>query len=219
MLSGVISYPVPPYSNVPIQPQFYQPSRFAISGITLGQNTVVTTSTDHDYVIGQQIRLLIPGIYGTYQLNGIQGIVLDVPSSTSVLVNIDSTQANAFIPTPYSSIITNLTVLDPTHVMITSINYFTRGNPIFFSNVNGTTEINLRTGMITSISPTAFTVEMDTTLFSSYISGGIATLYVFPQPQAQIIAIGDINSGIISSTGTVNSSTNIPGSFINISPI
>ncbi len=36
---------------------------------------------------------------------------------------------------------------------------------------------------------------------------------------AQILAIGDINTGIISSTGRIIPTTNIPGSFINISPL
>lgn len=36
--------------------------------------------------------------------------------------------------------------------------------------------------------------------------------------QAQILAIGDINSGNINSSGRVNLNVDIPGSFINVSP-
>ena len=36
--------------------------------------------------------------------------------------------------------------------------------------------------------------------------------------QPQILAVGDINQGIINSTGRVMLSTTIPGSFINVSP-
>lgn len=97
----VISNPTPPFSNPPINPQYYVPQRFLIANLTLGINTVVTTSVAHDYVIGQQIRLLIPSFYGSFQLNEQEGMVISIPSPTQVLVNIDSSRnVNAFIPSP-----------------------------------------------------------------------------------------------------------------------
>jgi hypothetical protein len=36
--------------------------------------------------------------------------------------------------------------------------------------------------------------------------------------QPQIVPVGDVNNGIISATGRNIPTTNIPGSFINISP-
>ena len=140
MASGtVISYPIPAYSNVSIQAQFYKPRNYVISAITLGQTTTITTTVALDYVVGQLIRLLIPASFGTYQLNNRQGIVLSVPAANQVVVSIDSTQADAFK------------------------------------------------------SSTATTLP-------------------------QILAIGDINSGAINTSGRVNNLTYIPGSFINISP-
>lgn len=137
----VISFPIPPYQNLPIEAQFYEPSRFVISNITLGITTLVTTSLDHNYVIGQEIRLLIPSNFGCFQLNNRKGYVLSIPSSTQVQVSIDSSQ---------------------------NVNNF-----IFATN-----NINM----------------------------------------PQIIAIGDINSGVVNSNGRVLNSTFISGSFINISP-
>jgi hypothetical protein len=143
----VISYPIPPYSNVPIQPQFYQPSRFVISGVSFGNSTTITTSANVNYVIGQQVRLLIPPSFGCIQLNESQGYVLSIPAPNQVVLSIDSSKN-----------------VDP-----------------FIAS-------------------------------SSKIE------------QAQILAIGDINSGFISSTGRSvpitngNTQTQIPGSFINISP-
>ena len=96
--------PIPPYTNPTIEPQFYQPRVYEIAAITLGQTTVVTTTTDHDYVVGQQIRLLIPQFYGSRQLNDQVGYVIAIPSSTQVTVNINSTNANAFIPSPVFSL-------------------------------------------------------------------------------------------------------------------
>lgn len=86
----VISQPTPPYANVPIHPEFYTPKRFEISGIALGQVTTVTTVLPMDYVIGQQVRLIIPPSFGTRQLNDQTGYVIEIPSLNSVVITIVS---------------------------------------------------------------------------------------------------------------------------------
>ena len=140
MSSGtVISYPTPPYSNPTIEPQFYEPSRFVISGITLGQSTTVTTTTNMNYVIGQLVRLLIPSSFGCIELNEQSGYVISIPTPTSVVISINSTGASPYI-------------------------------------------------------------------------ASLATT------KSQIIAIGDINTGVTNSNGPSMIITYIPGSFINISP-
>ncbi len=131
----VITYPIPLYQNLPIESDFYQPSRFVISSINLGITTQVTTTEDLNYE-----RLIIPPAYGCYQLNGQTGIVLEVSSTDTVILNIDSSR-----------------------------------------NVD------------------------------AYIAADQPT-------PAQILAIGDVNSGNISADGAKNVPTNIIGSFINISP-
>ncbi len=138
-LTGVISYPIPAYSNVPIEAQFYQPSQFFISDITLGQTTTVTTTVDHNYVIGQQVRLLIPPSFGCIQLNNQTGFVITIPADDEVELDICS--------------------------------------------IGG----------------------------DSYIASSATT-------KAQILAIGDISSGVINSSGRAPTGTYIPGSFIDISP-
>jgi hypothetical protein len=139
-VGSVISYPIPAYSNVPIQPEFYQPRRYVISNITLGLTTLVTTSVNHDYVISQQVRLIIPPSFGCRQLNEKTAFVLDIPAPNQVVLDIDSKGGD-----PYES-------------------------------------------------SSATTV-------------------------AQILAIGDINTGPINTSGRTNNITYIPGSFINISPL
>lgn len=96
----VVSYPIPAYANVPIDADFYQPSRFVISAITESLTTTITTSVDHNYVVGQQVRLVIPAPYGAYQLNGLQAMVLSIPATTQVVLNIDSRLFDAFISSP-----------------------------------------------------------------------------------------------------------------------
>jgi len=135
----VISYPIPAYSNVPIEPQFYQPSRFVISDITLGQTTIVQTTEDMNYVIGQQVRLIIPPTFGTRQLNEQTAFVISIPNDDEVELDISSAGMDSFI------------------------------------NSSATTK-------------------------------------------AQILAIGDVNSGVINSSGRTNNGTFILGSFIDISP-
>ncbi len=138
--AGTISGPIAPYSNVPIQAGFYAPNQFFISAISLGQTTVITTSVDHNFVISQEIRLIIPPSFGCRQLNEQSGFVLSIPASNQVRVSIYSLGGD------------------------------------------------------------------------SYIASTATT-------KAQILPIGDISNGQINSNGRVNSSLNIPGSFINISPL
>jgi|SRR6188768_2795399 len=136
--------PVPPYTNVPIQPQNYAPRLFDIEDISYSQTTLVTTTEDHDYVIGQMVRLVIPVAFGAQQLNNQTGMVIEIPQTDQVVLNIVSQGDNAFIPSP--------------------------------------TFQNNRTTL------------------------------------AQIIAIGDNNSGSINSNGRTNLGTTIPGASRNISP-
>ena len=88
----VISYPIPPYSNVPIEPQNYQPRQFFISTVALGTTTTVTTTENVDYVIGQLVRLIIPPQFGCRQLNESQGYVLSIPSPNQIVVGINSSK-------------------------------------------------------------------------------------------------------------------------------
>ncbi len=142
----VISGPIPPYSNPPIEPQFFQPGVFIITAISLGQTTTVTTSVNHNYVLGQEVRLLLPSKYGASGLNEQTGLVISIPAANQVTLNINSSGIDPFIASP------------------TFLPFQSKTPP-------------------------------------------------------QITAIGDVNSGIISSTGRTIPTTNIPGAFINISPL
>jgi hypothetical protein len=93
----VISYPISAYQNVPIAPQFYQPSRFVINAITRGRTTIVTTSVDQNYVVAQLVRFIIPPSFGIRQLNEQQGYVIAIPSTTQVEVDIDSRFMDPYI--------------------------------------------------------------------------------------------------------------------------
>jgi hypothetical protein len=136
----VISYPIPPYQNLPIESQYYQPSQFVISAVTLGASTTITTTVNTNYTIGQEVRLLIPPTFGCRQLNNQTGFVESIPNPNQVTLDIDSSMN-----------------VDP------------------------------------------------------YIASNATT-------QAQIVAIGDVNTGAQNASGNMSTSITVPGAFINISP-
>jgi len=151
----VVTYPTPIYSNPPINPQFYIPNKFFIQGITMGVTTVVTTTVDHNYVIGQIVRLLIPKIFTTVgsiptqvrgiqiptctQLNGKEATVVSIPSSTQVELDIDSLDVDAFI-----------TSSQPTQPQIVATGDYNSGYINAFGRVNTGTFIP---GSFINISP------------------------------------------------------------------
>jgi len=96
MTAHILTAPIPPFQNLPIEPQFYQPSRFVISDVTLGATTIVTTTEDVNYVIGQQVRLNIPRFFGCTQLDGQSGYVISLPSANQVEISINSSGGTSF---------------------------------------------------------------------------------------------------------------------------
>ena len=74
----------------------FQPSVFEISAMTYGLTTLITTTADHNYVVGQDIRLNIPPPYGGYPLSGQHGFVMSIPAANQVVVSIDSINACSF---------------------------------------------------------------------------------------------------------------------------
>lgn len=94
----LMSGPIAPENNPPINPQFYQPRVFNIASIVNGTSTLVTTTVDHDYVIGQEVRFLISQLYSERQLNQRTGLVIAIPNTNQVVVNIDSSLFDTFVP-------------------------------------------------------------------------------------------------------------------------
>lgn len=77
-------------------PLFYPRRRF-IYAIALGGDTIgVATTVPHGYQVGQQVRFNIPAIFGTVQLNGLQGAIVAVDAPDSFFVAIDGDAFTAF---------------------------------------------------------------------------------------------------------------------------
>lgn len=105
--------PIALFNNLPIQAQFYVPSRFVISAIALGPTTTITTKEDHDYVVGQEVRLIIPPSFGSYQLNETKGFVLSIPASNQFELDINTTvNVDAFISSSATTVAQCLAIGD-----------------------------------------------------------------------------------------------------------
>ena len=135
----IIQGPVALYNNVAVNPQYFKPRAFDISAIALGVTTTVTTSVDMDYVVGQEVRLVIPPGDGCRSLNQTTSFVIAIPSANQVTLNINSLGNDSF---------------SPTNTM----------------------------------------------------------------QSAQIVAVGDVNTGAVNDEGRRNNITYVPGAFRNISP-
>lgn len=94
---------VPAFNNPPIEPQNYQPRNFMISAVSLGYPTTVTTTVDHNYVVGQLVRLLIPPTFGCRQLNGQEAYCIGVPAANQMQLAINSNGDDAYIASSAST--------------------------------------------------------------------------------------------------------------------
>ena len=73
----------------------YYPRWRYITAITAANPCVISTSIDHAFVAGQQIRIYVPTGWGMVQLNGLIGTITAVTHNT-LTVNIDSSAMTAF---------------------------------------------------------------------------------------------------------------------------
>lgn len=90
--------PIAPENNPPINPQFFQPSLFDIAAITNAPNALVTTTVNHNYVVGQTVRFIVSQIYGMFQINEQQADVVSIPASNQFVVDLNTLKYNAFVP-------------------------------------------------------------------------------------------------------------------------
>ena len=91
-----IPIPQPP---API-PTNYEPSNFTVSNITKGKTTQVQTSIANNFVVGQLVRFHIPNPYNIRQLNEQSGYITSISSSTTFIVDIDSSTYDPYISSP-----------------------------------------------------------------------------------------------------------------------
>jgi hypothetical protein len=91
--------PVPPESNPPIEPQYYKPRVYFIMALSFGMTTLVTTTINHDYEIGQLVRLIIPSANGSRALNNSLSYIISIPALNQFVLSIASIGVDPFITT------------------------------------------------------------------------------------------------------------------------
>lgn len=83
------------WQKVVVGPLYY-PQRAFITGMTAANPIVVTTSTNHGYTTGQQVRLRVSPVFGMTQANNLQGVITAVTATTFTIGSIDSSAFTAF---------------------------------------------------------------------------------------------------------------------------
>ncbi len=91
------------WRKIPNPPLFY-PRRRLITKISSAAQAVVTTSVDHGYTVGQEVRFSIPAAFGMPELDELFGMVaggqfatiVAVPDAHTFTINVDTTAFTAF---------------------------------------------------------------------------------------------------------------------------
>lgn len=75
----------------------YQPAMRIVTGITNAVTPTVTTSFDHDYLVGLIVRMLVPREFGMVQLNSLVGEIVGVPTDDTFVIDINTLAFDTFI--------------------------------------------------------------------------------------------------------------------------
>lgn len=84
---------------IPFDPIYY-PRRRYITKVTKASSAVVTLSVTHGYKVGQKVRFVVPAAYGMVELDGLQGTITAIDTTTTtgntITVDIDSSAFTTF---------------------------------------------------------------------------------------------------------------------------
>lgn len=75
----------------------YTPALRLVSSVTNDAQAVVTTSFDHGYLVGLIVRLTVPQEFGMRQLHNLVGTLIEVPTSDTFVIDIDTTHFDIFV--------------------------------------------------------------------------------------------------------------------------
>ena len=74
----------------------FYPDHQIITNITNEQNATVTTLSNHGYIVGQIIRIVVPIDFGMTQINGLTGTIISIPALNQISVDINSSSFDQF---------------------------------------------------------------------------------------------------------------------------
>lgn len=72
------------------------PKRRLISGITNAQIPTVTTTEDHEYNVGDTVRIIVPISFGMY-INFLKTMIISVPTSNTFTMDLDTSLLGSFV--------------------------------------------------------------------------------------------------------------------------
>lgn len=98
-MSQIVAGTTGSWMKIKWDPLFY-PRRRYITKISLAASAVVTLSVTHGFKVGQLVRFVVPAAFGMVQMNGLQGTITAIDTTTTtgntVTVDIDSSAFTAF---------------------------------------------------------------------------------------------------------------------------
>jgi hypothetical protein len=152
-------------------------SSIAVLGITNANPGVVSVTTPNPVVTGQSI--LLQGVGGMTQVNG-NFYTAGTVSGGNIPIGVDTTGFGTYTSggtvTSAGNKITAITKANPCGITFGTIPAnFSVGLQICVTGVLGMTQINNLFGTITAITGNSILVSINSTGFSSYTGGGIAT--------------------------------------------
>lgn len=139
-----------------------------ISGITLGVTTDVVLVAGTALKVGDVVT--VTDVVGTTELNNNDYTVIVVTSPNIITIDVDST---SFTPYVSSGLVTAARTL--TKLIITNTG-LSSGDSTEISQIVGTTELNGNTYTVVYISDDEILIDVDSTGFTPYISGGLSRL-------------------------------------------
>lgn len=98
-MSQIVAGTTGSWRKINFDPIFYPRRRF-ITKISQAAQAVVTLSVTHGYKVGQQVRFEVPTAFGMVEMNGLQGTIVAINTTTTsgntITVDIDSSAFTAF---------------------------------------------------------------------------------------------------------------------------
>ena len=107
-------------------PTFQQAMRL-VTDVTNAIEPTVTTSFGHDYAVGLIVRIAVPSEFGMIQLHNKVGTILEVPTTDTFVIDIDTSNFDAFIdPVPEPWYLNDYAVVTPVGEINSSLAQATR---------------------------------------------------------------------------------------------
>jgi len=182
--------------TVPILPNSTSPQNPPLQGLLRGHvdiSGIIATGQNQDPPFGTTINTLIPStsiapaVYiTTLDANGNSVVVTDsgqflndfgtlLPNYGLLMSPGNAPFGYSALPGGYSTIVTITGVTQATQAVVTAANAFQAGQIVHITGIVGMTELNGLPFTVVSANSTSFTIDVDSTGFTPYVSGGNAT--------------------------------------------